>query len=119
MRWVKLTFAPVTRARCRLSIERLASRSLAGTWRTLVAVGTSIDAAMLVAMRAAAPRSGVGTGSSLPLAEVAVVVGDAPRADGGAGGRGEVSVVAVAAAGAWGGVVVGAPAAPVTTAVGT
>ncbi len=38
---------------------RLTSSSLAGTARTLVAVGTPSDASMLATMRPAAPRSGV------------------------------------------------------------
>src|ERR1019366_8540966 len=43
---------------------RLSMRSLAGTTRTLVAVGTLRLASMLVTVRAAAPRSGC-TSSSL------------------------------------------------------
>ena len=62
MRWVKLTFPPEVRARCWLRMDRLTSSSLAGTERTLVAVGTVSDAAMFWAMRAAAPRSGVTVG---------------------------------------------------------
>src|SRR5688572_29176371 len=45
--------------------RRLTSSSLAGTWRKLVAVGTPSDASMLVAVRAAAPRRGVGSASPL------------------------------------------------------
>ena len=43
--------------------RRLTSRSLAGTWRKLVAVGTPSDDSMLVAVRAAAPRRGVASAS--------------------------------------------------------
>src|SRR3954466_273631 len=43
--------------------RRLISSSLAGTSRKLVAVGTSREATMLAAMRAAAPRSGWPTGA--------------------------------------------------------
>ena len=60
MRWVKLTLAPDSRARCWLTMARLTSSKRAGTVRTLVAVGTPSDASMLVAMRAAAPRSNTG-----------------------------------------------------------
>src|SRR5580704_17833119 len=66
MRWVKLTLAPDVRARCWFSMDRLTSSNLAGTVRTLVAVGTANDASMLTAMRAAAPRRGWGAGSSVP-----------------------------------------------------
>ncbi len=45
-------------------MDRLTSRSLAGTERTLVAVGTDSDAAMFSAIRAAAPRSGAATGAA-------------------------------------------------------
>src|ERR1700722_15914497 len=64
MRWVKLTLPPEVRARCWLRIDRFTSRSLAGTERTLVAVGTDSDAAMFCAIRAAAPRRGAAAGSA-------------------------------------------------------
>ena len=64
MRWVKLTFPPEVRARCWFRIERFTSRSLAGTERTLVAVGTDSDASMFCAMRAAAPRRGEAVGGT-------------------------------------------------------
>ncbi len=44
-------------------ILRLTSRSLAGTWRKLVAVGTPRLASMFCTMRAAAPRNGSPSGS--------------------------------------------------------
>src|SRR5487761_1228267 len=100
MRWVKLTLAPVVRASWLFRIWRLTSRSLAGTVRTLVAVGTDTLAAMLVAMRAAAPRRGTARSpSALP-----------PAADGGPDGGcatgpplGAVAtaVAGAAASGAW------------------
>src|SRR5690606_37175903 len=58
MRWVKLTFPPRPRARWLLITMRLSESSLAGTARTLVAVGTCSEASMLDTIRAAAPRSG-------------------------------------------------------------
>src|SRR5580658_6569374 len=84
MRWVKLTLAPDVRARCWLSIERLTSRSLAGTVRTLVAVGMASDASMLTAMRAAAPRRATGAGPS--VAGVSATAGAAGAGAGGAVG---------------------------------
>ncbi len=75
IRWVKLTLPPEVRARCWLSMARFTSRSLAGTERTLVAVGTDNDAAMFCAMRAAAPRRGDAAGldgvACAPSVEVA------------------------------------------------
>src|SRR5450631_468836 len=58
IRWVKLTLPPRLRRRWLLMTTRLSIRSLAGTTRTLVAVGTLRLASMLVTVRAAAPRSG-------------------------------------------------------------
>src|SRR6202044_533601 len=57
IRWVNDTFPPRPRARWLLMTMRLSISSLAGTDRTLVAVGTLRLAAMLTAVRAAAPRS--------------------------------------------------------------
>src|SRR5690625_1964641 len=56
MRWVNDTFPPRARARWLLMTIRLSISSLTGTDRTLVAVGISRLASMLVAVRAAAPR---------------------------------------------------------------
>ena len=58
MRWVKLTLPPRERARWLLMTMRLSTSSLAGTARTLVAVGTASEASMLVTTRALAPRMG-------------------------------------------------------------
>src|SRR6516165_711208 len=83
MRCVKLTLSCPTRPSWLLRIWRLTSRSLAGTARTDVAVGTRSDASMFVTVRAAAPRSR-SPGSSL---------------DGVAGGNGADAGAAGAAAG--------------------
>src|SRR3954449_13582969 len=59
MRCVKDTLPPRERARWLLITMRLSTRSLAGTARTLVAVGTVSEAFMFLTTAAAAPRSGV------------------------------------------------------------
>src|SRR3954453_15503683 len=59
MRWVKLTLPPRARRGGLLITTRLSKSSLAGTARTLVAVGTCSDCSMLATTRAAAPRRGV------------------------------------------------------------
>src|SRR4051812_50092243 len=59
MRCVKLTLPPRARRRWLLITTRLSNSSLAGTARTLVAVGTWSDCSMFATTRAAAPRSGV------------------------------------------------------------
>ena len=66
MRWVNDTLPPRPRGRWLLMTMRLSMSSLAGTARTLVAVGTSRLASMLVTTRAAGPLSGV-TPSALGL----------------------------------------------------
>src|SRR5690349_3026807 len=55
--WVKLILPPRVRARWLLTTIRLSIIALAGTARTLVAVGISNDSAMFFAMAAAGPRS--------------------------------------------------------------
>jgi hypothetical protein len=55
---VKEIFPPRDRARWLLITMRLSARSLAGTARTLVAVGTVSDRFMFLTTAAAAPRSG-------------------------------------------------------------
>src|SRR5215831_16737736 len=57
MRWVNEVLPPRTRPRWLLMTMRLSMSSLAGTERTLVAVGTVRLAAMFAAVRADAPRS--------------------------------------------------------------
>src|SRR6266700_1782406 len=59
MRWVNETLPPRPRARWLLMTMRLSATSLAGTARTLVAVGTVSDWSMLATTRAATPRSTV------------------------------------------------------------
>src|ERR1700736_3679487 len=57
---------------------RLTSSSLAGTTRTLVAVGTDSEASMLATMRAAAPRKGTGDSERSDPAPAAGVRDDGP-----------------------------------------
>src|SRR3954449_664438 len=59
MRCVKETFPPRERARWLLMTMRLSASSLAGTARTLVAVGTVSEAFMFLTTLAAAPRNGI------------------------------------------------------------
>src|SRR5207302_3773794 len=105
MRWVKLAFPPRVRARWLLRILRLTSRSLAGTWRTLVAVGTPRLASMLATMRAAAPRRGTGLSSASSRAAVG------PAGWAAAGGAWAGAAGAAGALGAAGGAAAGAVAA--------
>src|SRR5882757_3735110 len=56
MTWVKLILPPRERLRWLLITTRLSASSLAGTARTLVAVGTVSEVCMLTTTRAAAPR---------------------------------------------------------------
>src|SRR6476661_9995286 len=58
MRCVKLTLPPRERARWLLITMRLSASSLAGTARTLVAVGTVSETFMFLMTAADAPRSG-------------------------------------------------------------
>src|SRR3954468_1113129 len=68
MRCVNETLPPRERARWLLITMRLSTSSLAGTARTLVAVGTVSDAFMFLTTLAAAPRSGLrlGPGAAPP-----------------------------------------------------
>src|SRR3954469_25291804 len=63
MRCVNETLPPRARLRWLLMTMRLSIISLAGTVRTLVAVGTLRDASMLVASVLLMPRSGVTVSS--------------------------------------------------------
>src|SRR3954453_10016931 len=56
-RWVNETFPPRERRRWLLMTMRLSASSLAGTARTLVAVGSCSDAVMFFAIALPAPRS--------------------------------------------------------------
>src|SRR3954454_5749122 len=84
MTWVKLTLPPRERARWLLMTTRLSISSLAGTARTLVAVGTWRLDSMLVTTRAEAPRSGLtslslsGPGDFLAGASRVIGVGVSP-----------------------------------------
>ncbi len=69
MMWVKETLPPRDRARLLLITVRLSMSNLAGTARTLVAVGTARELSMLVTTRAGAPRRGVVTSSLVAPAE--------------------------------------------------
>ena len=62
IKWVKLTLPPRERRRWLLMTTRLSISSLAGTARTLVAVGSASEASMLTTTRAAAPRRTVDSG---------------------------------------------------------
>src|SRR3954454_10649446 len=64
MMCVKLTLPPRERARWLLITTRLSISSLAGTARTLVAVGTVRLVSMLATTRAAGPRRGALSASS-------------------------------------------------------
>src|ERR687885_2326698 len=64
IRWVNETLPPRARARWLLMTIRLSASSLAGTARTLVAVGTVSEAFMFLTTLAAAPRSGTRFGPS-------------------------------------------------------
>ena len=107
MRCVNDTLPPRPRRRWLLMTIRLSASSLAGTARTLVAVGTARLAVMLVTVRAAAPRSlltsvpsgglggasraGLGGGSRAGLgggAELGLGEERAEQAGLGGGGRG-------------------------------
>src|SRR5665213_2083949 len=85
MRWVKLTLPPVVRFSWLLTMVRLTSSSLAGTTRTLVAVGTPRDASMLATIRPAAPRNGMAP-STVPTGAAAGVVAGIACGAGSAGG---------------------------------
>src|SRR5690349_11141825 len=72
MRWVKEIFPPRVRLRWLLMTMRLSAISLAGTARTLVAVGTLSEASMFFAIAAAAPRNCL-VSASLVLAVAAAL----------------------------------------------
>src|SRR5215218_4165122 len=70
MRWVKETFPPRDRARWLLMTMRLSASSLAGTARTLVAVGTVSERFMFLTTAADAPRSGDWAPAAIGVAGV-------------------------------------------------
>ncbi len=84
---------------------RLSAMSLAGTARTLVAVGTVSEASMLRAIAAAAPRSGLRSGSLVDFGG-AVLAAAADEACFGSclgAGFGAAGALDVGAFGAWAG----------------
>src|SRR6478736_2065078 len=90
MRWVKLTLPPPLRPRNPLTTRRLTSKSLAGTLRKLVAVGTVRLRSMLATTAAPAPRIGL-LGSAVAAAGWAGA-GAAAAAGGAAGAAGGAEV---------------------------
>src|SRR5436305_5241684 len=87
MRWVKLTLPPRPRNWWLLITMRLSESRLAGTARTLVAVGTVSDSSMLATIRAAMPRRTVvfaPVGSARAATSLAGVAGGASLGLGGA-----------------------------------
>src|SRR3954471_24797013 len=93
MRWVKLTLPPRLRRRWLLMMMRLSISSLAGTARTLVAVGSSRLCSMLATILAATTLSGLVTAP-------APGVGPSGLAGTGAAAGGAAAGGAVAGAGA-------------------
>src|SRR3954468_17996544 len=110
MRWVKLTLPPRARRRWLLITTRLSKSSLAGTARTLVAVGTCSDCSMLATTRAAAPLSGVVLTVLASSALAAWASGLAAWASGSAGLLAG-GLAGVGAAGVWAGFASAAPSA--------
>src|SRR3954468_4050258 len=103
MMWVKETLPPRARFRWLLITIRLSISSLAGTARTLVAVGTSSEASMLVTTRAAGPLSTAVVVAAVVLGACAALV-DASRGTCGRAGAAGVAGAAGAAgadAAAW------------------
>src|SRR6185369_16213407 len=97
IRWVKLTLPPRPRARWLLITMRLSASSLAGTARTLVAVGTARDASMFWTIFAATPRIGVVEGLAGAAAGAAATGAGAAAGVAGAGVGGAVAAGAGAA----------------------
>ncbi len=81
--------------------RRLTSSSLAGTPRTLVAVGTSRLASMLATMRAAAPRRGTPSSSAVEAGFALAGAAAGAGAVGAGAGAEPLAVGAGALAGAW------------------
>src|SRR5215207_2999836 len=104
MRCVNDTLPPRARARWLLITMRLSASSLAGTARTLVAVGTVSETFMFLTTLAAAPRSGdclpAATGVAAVLAAGAAGVAAAGVAAAGWDCAGAGRATAVAAFGA-------------------
>src|SRR3954471_19478772 len=98
MRWVNETLPPRQRRRWLLITVRLSASSLAGTDRTLVAVGTVRLVSMLATTRAAAPLSGVVATRAGGATETGAAA--ATGAAGAAAGAGAGAAAGAAAGGA-------------------
>src|SRR6476661_3728913 len=98
MRCVKDTLPPRDRARWLLMTMRLSASSLAGTARTLVAVGTVSETFMFLTTAADAPRSG----DCLPAATGVAVLAAGAAGLASAAGLGSAAGFAAGAAGAAG-----------------
>src|SRR5262245_15942778 len=123
MRWVKLTLPPRPRASALLMTMRLSESSLAGTARTLVAVGRVSEASILDTIRAATPRMGAvcAPGRTSPAGAVGALAGSALAGSALVGSALAGSTLAGATAGAAGpavGVGVGGEAVGAVFAVG-
>ena len=66
---------------------RLTSSSFAGTWRTLVAVGTAMLASIFVAITAETPRNGSGSTTSKGVCSTGAIATTGRGARGGASGE--------------------------------
>src|SRR5919206_2949688 len=100
MRWVNETLPPRLRARWLLMTTRLSISSLAGTARTLVAVGTVRLASMFATTRAAGPRRRTVVSAASSAAGAAFGAGAFGAAAWGCAGAGAGAVGAGRAGGA-------------------
>src|SRR4051794_15525402 len=111
MRWVNDTLPPRERARWLLITMRLSASSLAGTDRTLVAVGTVSERFMFLTTLAAAPRSGdclpAATGVAGLAGAGAFAAGALPSGALPAGARSAGALSAGAPGSFWGGAACG------------
>src|SRR3954466_6783389 len=120
MRWVNETFPPRERARWLLMTMRLSASSLAGTARTLVAVGTVSETFMFLTTAADAPRRGDCLPAAIGVAGLAAGAGLVSAGFLGGGGGAGAAFAAGCGAGAgaatcWG---AGFDAAPLGDATG-
>src|SRR5215212_6675273 len=99
MRCVKDTFPPRERARWLLITMRLSASSLAGTARTLVAVGTVSEMFMFLTTAAEAPRSGDCAPAAIGGAGVLAAGLSAGVAAGAFGAAGAAGLLCAGAAG--------------------
>src|SRR3954468_21999539 len=96
MRWVKLTLPRPEREREPLMTLRLTSSSLAGTFRKLVAVGTSRLASMFLTITAPTPLISSPSPDAEPVGELfgALGAGSGAGAEAGAGAGAEFATTA-------------------------